>query len=93
MSEVVERLAKVETKMDFYEKRLVKVEESLNDLSHKINEMVVNQNLMLEKFTILSQTIENMQSLLTMKGVKWAIEKLLPPVLAAIMTAVAIKFL
>lgn len=90
---IVERLTRVETRADFLEKKMISIEANINDLSHKVQEMLINQNIMLEKFTSMSKNIEEVQTMLAMKGAKWFLEKILLPVMAAAITAIILRFL
>ncbi len=92
-SEIIERLAKIETVINYHEARIEKLEDNINDLSHKISEVIANQNKMMEKFVNIDKNIENMQTMLTMKGIKWMFEKVLIPVIVAAVTALVLSLL
>jgi chromosome segregation ATPase len=89
---IAERVAKVETAIQYHEQRMNKLEGSLNDLSHKIQEIIINQNALLEKFNTLSASIETIQTNLTMRGVKWFLEKMALPIAIAIAVSMILKF-
>ena len=88
-----ERIAIIEATIRFHEQRLSGLEKGLNDLSHKLTEVVINQRTLLEKFNAMIPNIEAIQANMTMKGAKWFVEKILLPILVAAITAGVLKFL
>jgi uncharacterized protein YoxC len=91
--DIIERITKVETTIQYHEQRMNRLENSLNDITHKIQEIIINQNTLLEKFNILSASIETIQTSLAIKGVKWFLEKITLPIVVAIIASIILKFL
>jgi predicted nuclease with TOPRIM domain len=91
--DIHERLTKVETIIQYHEQRMSKLEGNLNDLGHKMQEVIINQNALLEKFNTLASSIETLQTNLTIRGVKWFLEKMALPIAIAVAASIILKFL
>jgi prefoldin subunit 5 len=72
-----ERVTKIETILEFHEKRLENLEKGMNDLSHKVEEVLTK--------------VDNIEKELTIKGIKWFLERVGLPILLVIITSVILR--
>jgi peptidoglycan hydrolase CwlO-like protein len=88
-----ERITKVETILEFHEKRLESLEKGMNDLSHKVEDLVNSQREVLSKVTITASKIEGIEKELTIKSIKWLVEKIGLPIVLVVLTAIILRAL
>jgi chromosome segregation ATPase len=72
-----ERVTKIETILDFHEKRLESLEKGMNDLSHKVEEVLTK--------------VDNIEKELTIKGIKWFLERVGLPIFLVIITSIILR--
>jgi hypothetical protein len=72
-----ERVTKIETILEFHEKRLENLEKGMNDLSHKVEEVLTK--------------VDNIEKELTIKGIKWFLERVGLPILLVIITSIILR--
>ena len=74
---IPERITKVETILDFHEKRMEALEKNMNELSHKVEEVLTKVN--------------NIEKELTIKGIKWFLERVGLPIFLVIITSIILR--
>jgi hypothetical protein len=90
---IPERVTKVETILDFHEKRMEAIEKSMNELSHKVEDLVNGQREVLSKVTITAKKVEGIEKELTIKSIKWLVEKIGLPIVLVVLTAIILRAL